>query len=309
MDYKRILAEQAAFNHFGCLGLDIDSSKIPECKRGKPGYKDTLTSAYDFLFDVITETSSVVQSYKPNLAFYEQFGAEGYAMLENIISDIRHKAHGVLVIGDAKRGDIDNTNVAYMKALEKFDAFTISPYLGGIANKPFFFDEKNVLRDKLVFVLCQTSNQGAEEFQGLFTLPLGINPWDQPEGMTSYKWLHEIQRASLPLYLRVAKNTMEWSPNVGLVTGAPFPENLKKVREIIGDDRYLLIPGIGSQNGDLEKCLAAGMTKKGRVIINTSRAALYASSGDDFAQACKNVLIDLNERISTFREKAFGALI
>lgn len=306
MKYKPILANQAASNHHAGLGMDVDPSKIPKCKMGIPGKKEIITSCYDFMFDIIQRTYDVVQFYKPNLAFYERFGSEGYAMLENVVADIRHIAPNVLLIGDAKRGDIDNTNNAYMEALELFDAFTISPYLGGEANKPFFFDENEQLRDKLVLVLCQTSNKGANEFQGLYTLPKDMNPWNKPEGMTSLDWLHEIQRFSLPLYLRVAKSAIEWSPNVGLVTGAPFPENLKKVREMIGEDRFLLIPGIGAQEGDLEKCLAAGMTKKGRVLINTSRMALYKSHNEDFAEACRQVFIDLNERICKFRENTFG---
>ena len=308
--YKQILTAQFAKGHFGCLGLDVDPTKIPACKKGKGGNKLTINSCYDFLVDIIDASAGEVAAYKPNLAFYEQFGLEGWAMLETIVANIRHISKDILIIGDGKRGDIDNTNAAYMKALEMFDAFTIAPYLGGQANKPFFFDEAGVLRDKLVFVLCQTSNKGAGEFQDLYTID--FNPAEKPDEMAISEWYNKIKEVNdniLPLYQRVAKNAINWSPNVGLVTGATYPENMASVRKIIGDDRILLIPGYGTQAGSLEASLDAGMTKEGNVLINTSRGALYKSSGEDFAEACNNEIIKLNNQIKNFRMQKFGSLV
>lgn len=296
---------------WSCLGLDIDPSKVPECKKGSSPGKLPINAAYDFLHEIIVETADVLAAYKPNLAFYEQYGSEGLAMLENVVIDIRNISKDVLIIGDGKRGDIDNTNAAYMKVLEMFDSFTIAPYLGGEANKPFFFDEAGALRDKLVFVLCQTSNKGAGEFQDLYTM--NFNPAEKPDDMTVSEWYNKIKEAGgniLPLYQRVAKQAVDWSPNVGLVTGATYPENMKVVRQIIGDDRILLIPGVGSQAGSLEASLDAGMTRKsGNVIINVARSALYKSSGEDFAKACRSEIIKLNNQIFEFRQQKFGPVM
>ena len=309
MSYRNILADQSALGHHVSLGLDVDPFKIPDCKRGTKGLKKLIDSCYDFLVDIVIATGENVQSYKPNLAFFEQFGHEGMEMLESIVLLIKQNFPNVLLIGDAKRGDIDNTNAAYMKALEMFHAFTIAPYLGGQANKPFFFDEDGALRDKLVFVLCQTSNKGAGEFQDLWTMD--FNPAKIPTGIPAMAWMDKIKTSNLnneilPLYQKVAKNAIGWSPNVGLVTGAPYPENIRTIRKIIGDDRFLLIPGVGTQEGNLEACLDAAMTKEGGVIINVSRSALYKSSGEDFSEACKGEIIKLNKQINDFRERKFN---
>lgn len=309
MDYNIILSNQAALGHFVSLGLDVDVSRAPDCQKGVKGKKADVNIAYDFLLEIISSTADVVQSYKPNFAFFEQFGEEGFGMLEDITDLIKKRFPHVLLIGDAKRGDIGKTNEFYMKALEKFDAFTIAPYLGGEANKPYFFNEQGKLRDKLAFVLCQTSNKGAEEFQNLWTM--SFNPADKPDHVNSIDWFDYIAKAHknheiLPLYQRVAKNAITWSPHVGLVTGATYPENMREVRRIIGEDRYLLIPGIGTQGGELHASLDAGMTRTGRVIINVSSSALYASSGPDFGEACREEIIKLNKQINDFRELKFN---
>lgn len=308
MNYREIIKARASRGLYSCLGLDIDPTKIPKCKLGSSG-KLPINAAYDFLQEIISATADVLAAYKPNLAFYEQYGPEGMAMLQNIVTDIRNISKDILIIGDAKRGDIDNTNEAYRKALEMFDAITISPYLGGEANKPFFFDQEGVLRDMLVFVLCQTSNKGADEFQGLYTLD--FNPAIIPDGVSMMRWFDKIKNAHLnkeilPMYQKVAKNAINWSSNVGFVTGATYPENMKAVRQIIGDDRFLLIPGYGKQAGGLEEALDAGMTREGGILVNTSRDALYASSGEDFASACRSKIIQLNKGINAFWEKKYG---
>ncbi len=311
MNYNKILSNLAALGRYSCLGLDVDYDKLPKSVKGD-GLKEKITACYDFLLNIIVATGGNVQSYKPNLAFFERFGGEGISMLEEIVRYIRKKFPDVFLIGDGKRGDIGNTNMAYMEMLEIFDAFTIAPYLGGEANKPFFFkmvDEKEVLRDKLVFVLCQTSNEKADEIQGLWTLP--FNPAAIPDGVGKMDWWDKIVTANLngeilPLYQNVAKKAITWSPNVGLVTGATYPENMAAVRRIIGDDRYLLIPGHGTQEGDLEASLDAGMTRRGRIVLNVSRAALYGSKNEDYAEVCNNYIVDLNGKIMAFRRKKYG---
>jgi orotidine-5'-phosphate decarboxylase len=297
MSYTNILAQQTAENHFVCLGLDPVVSKIPGCLKSS-GRTDPEV-VWNFLYEIINETGDIVTAFKPNFAFFEALGSEGYAVLEDLAVHVAQYYPNVLFIGDAKRGDIGNTNTAYMKSFENFNSFTIAPYLGGEANAPFFAD-----KNKLVFVLCQTSNPGAAEFQGTYTLP--FDPHDRPAGVTMMDWLLKINKEVKPMYQYVAQQAIGWAENVGLVTGATYPQNIKKVREIIGDDRWLLVPGIGAQGGDLKATVcAAGNTHGQNFIINTSSAALYASSDEDFAKACRKVLMKLNKDIDEIRSENF----
>ncbi len=297
-DYNAILAAQAKLGHFICLGLDPDLSKIPTHLNKEGG--GAIEIIEDFLAQVIDATHDVVQAYKPNFAFFEQYGGEGFETMGRLMRRARNKNSNVLLIGDGKRGDIGNTNIAYMRSLMEFDAFTISPFLGGKTNAPFFADPT-----KLAFVLACTSNEDAGEFQDLYTMD--FNPAEKPEGVSLEDWFKKIQEADMrdeiiQLYEQVAKNGVGWSENVGFVAGATMPTKIKNVRRLIGEDRQLLIPGVGAQGGDLLASFEAGMNSQGTgVTANTSRAALYASSGKDFATACRNEIIRLNTEIAGFR--------
>ncbi len=243
-----------------CIGLDPNPDLIPKI--------DVL----EFNKAIIDATHDLVCAYKPNLAFYEALGIEGLSILHKTIE---HIPSDIPIIGDAKRGDIGNTAKAYAKALFSafgFDAATVNPYLGFDSIEPFIN-----YQDKGIFILCRTSNKGALDFQNLCT-----------EG--------------LPLYEVVAQKAKEWNThgNIGLVVGATYPEELKKVRSIC-PEMYLLIPGIGAQGGDLASAVKYGVDARGKkAIINVSRQILYASRGKDFAEAARNVAGKIRNQINSY---------
>lgn len=247
-----------------CIGLDPDPELMPEA--------DVL----QFNKAIIEATSDLVCAYKPNLAFYEALGTEGFAILEKTIG---HVPHDIPVIGDAKRGDIGNTASAYARALFSvlaFDAATVNPYLGFDSIEPFIS-----YHDKGVFILCRTSNKGAADFQDLCT-------------------------DGLPLYETVAKKAQQWNiyGNIGLVVGATYPEELKRVRTIC-PEMPLLIPGIGTQGGDLPSAVSYGVDAQGeKAIINVSRQILYASREKDFAQTARSVAERIRNQINDPGNKA-----
>jgi len=247
-----------------CIGLDPDPELMPGV--------DVL----QFNKTIIETTCDLVCAYKPNLAFYEALGTEGLAILEKTIKYI---PGDIPVIGDAKRGDIGNTARAYAQALFSvlgFDAATVNPYLGFDSLEPFIN-----YRDKGVFILCRTSNKGAADFQNLCT-------------------------NGLPLYEVVAQKAKDWNihGNIGLVVGATYPEELKRVRSIC-PEMCLLIPGIGAQGGDLASAVGYGVDARGeKAIINVSRQILYASKERDFAQAARNMAEKIRKQINDYRNKA-----
>src|SRR3989344_6587114 len=208
----------------------------------------------DFKFNqsIIDATIDLVCAYKPNSAFYESTGASGLESLQKTIKYINQKDPGIPVILDAKRGDIGNTNKEYVKAIFDnlgADAVTVNPYLGKESLQPFL-DRA----DKGIFILVKTSNEGAGEFQDL-----------EVEGQ--------------PLYQVVSKHVKNWGSNVAVVVGATFPEELKKVREIIGDEIVILIPGVGAQGGDLENSVKAAINTQGAgFIISSSRGIIFADN-------------------------------
>jgi orotidine-5'-phosphate decarboxylase len=247
-----------------CIGLDPDPELMPGV--------DVL----QFNKAIIESTSDLVCAYKPNLAFYEALGTEGLAILEKTV---KHIPADIPVIADAKRGDIGNTARAYARALFSvlgFDAATVNPYLGYDSLEPFID-----YRDKGVFILCRTSNKGATDFQDLRT-------------------------DGLPLYEAVAQKAQEWNihSNIGLVVGATYPEELRKVRSIC-PEMPLLIPGIGAQGGDMASAVGYGVDARGeKAIINVSRQILYASKEKDFAEAARNIAEQIRTQINDYRPKA-----
>ncbi len=200
---------------------------------------------------IIDETHDLVCSYKPNSAFFEAEGASGLASLKQTMSYIHQKDPSIPVILDAKRADLANTNEAYAKACFDeldADAVTVHPYLGKESLQPFL-DRKN----RGIFVLVKTSNPGAGEFQ-------------------------DLQIAGKPLYQVVAEHINNWGPNVGAVVGATYPQELKKVREIVGD-MPILIPGVGAQGGDIKAIVSAGQDSQGQgMIISSSRGIIFADN-------------------------------
>jgi orotidine-5'-phosphate decarboxylase len=246
-----------------CVGLDPDPALMPDGM-----------GVFEFNKAIIDATADLVCAYKPNIAFYEALGGEGIVALKQTRDYI---PEGLPVIGDAKRGDIGNTARAYARSLFdyfRFDATTVSPYLGFDSLVPFL-----EYRERGVFVLCRTSNAGAVDFQ---SLPC------------------EVNGRRLPLFEAVAGKVNEWNTrgNLGLVVGATYPEELKLLRQRY-PDMPLLIPGIGAQGGELARVVRYGVDEmRQRTIINSSRQIIYASRGKDFAQAARRAAQDLRDRIN-----------
>jgi orotidine-5'-phosphate decarboxylase len=264
MRFNKLLAERAAEKHsLVCVGLDVDPEKIPAPLKDKPD------SVYRFLKAIIEATSSLVLAYKPNLAFYESLGVEGWDTLRRVLRLI---PEGILKIGDGKRGDIGSTAEKYASALFDlgFDAVTVNPYLGWDTVAPFVKDEA-----KGCFLLCLTSNPSSKDFQYL-------------------------RAGGKRLYEHVAEKAVAWNTNgnIGLVVGATHPSELRGIRTMAPDLPFL-IPGIGAQGGDLEASVTEGTDASGGLaVINSSRAILYASAGQDFMDAAAAETLKLKEAIN-----------
>ena len=249
-----------------CVGLDPDPSRFPEVVGG---------SVLDFCTAIVDATADVVCAFKPQIAYFAALGAE--RELEQLCTGIRDRHPGVLLVLDAKRGDIGSTAEQY--AHEAFDRYgahvvTVNPYLGTDSVEPFLAHP-----DGGVFVLCRTSNPGSGDFQ---SLPIGGPHGDEP------------------LYVHVARRVAtEWNEigDCGLVVGATYPGELRTVREIVGD-LPLLVPGVGAQGGDVAATVEAGADRAGfGMVISSSRAVLYASGGADFAEAARAEAIATRDAI------------
>ena len=218
-------------------------------------------SSFEANKKVVDQTFDLVCAYKPNSAFYEADGLMGRKSLEQTIEYIKENHSDIPIILDAKRGDIGNTNEGYVKDIFDnlgADALTVHPYLGKESLQPFLNR-----RDKGIFVLVRTSNSGAGEFQNL-------------------KVYHERSRRmdGKPLYQVIAQHVKDWNTNdnVGVVVGATYPEELKLVREIVGD-LPILIPGVGAQGGDVKATVENGLNSKDEgVIISSSRGIIFADN-------------------------------
>lgn len=233
-------------NSLLCVGLDADVEKLPD------QFKEANFPQFTFTKWIIDETADVVCAFKPNTAFYEARGIRGIEELKLTCDYIRTTYPDIIIILDAKRGDIGNTNNGYVEFAFNYlqaDAITLHPYLGAEALKPFF---ERV--DKGSIILCRTSNEGAKELQDVIV-----------DGK--------------PLYQHIASKVItEWNQNNNcmLVVGATYPEDMKQIRAL-SDEMTFLVPGIGAQGGDLEKVMRAGLNseKKG-VIINAGRSIIFA---------------------------------
>jgi orotidine-5'-phosphate decarboxylase len=256
-------------NSLVCVGLDPELSKFPEHLKKNP---DAL---FEFHKAIIDATADLVCCYKPQIAHFSALSAED--SLQRTIAYIHENFSGIPVILDAKRGDIGSTAERYaVEAFDRYqaDAVTLNPYLGRDSIQPFL-DRT----DKGVILLCRTSNKGAQDFQDLIC-----------DGK--------------PLYQHVAKTVAEqWNTNHNcmLVVGATWPEQLAQVRAIVGD-MPLLVPGVGAQGGDVAAMVTNGKTASGDgLVISSSRAILYASSEEDFADVARKITIMLRDDINRYR--------
>ena len=259
-NFKELLEAQWDKSNFLCVGLDSEYDKIPDCFKNGKGLSFAISSFSNL---IVANTLELVCAYKINLAFYLSHGPAGLHALSRIVKFIKEEAPEIPIILDAKFGDVENTSEAYAKAAFDeigVDAVTVNPYLGGSALEPFLRR-----RNKGVFVLCRTSNPGAVEFQQQQLL------WQ--EGSELFEFV-----------ARQIKDEWNENKNCGLVVGATNPIDLREVRDIVGDDIPLLLPGVGKQGADLEKAVKAGRNKKNKgIIVNASRSIIFASNSKDFA--------------------------
>jgi orotidine-5'-phosphate decarboxylase len=255
-----------------CVGLDPDPARMP------------VSDVAAFNRAIIEATAEFVCAYKPNLAFYEALGERGLAALRDTLAAI---PPDIPVIADGKRNDIGNTARAYARALFDelgVDAATVNPYLGGDAVEPFLERE-----EKAAFILCRTSNPGARDLQDLLVTAPGGGE-------------------ARPLFEMVAEMARRWNSrgNVGLVVGATYPEELKRVRRLCPEMTFL-VPGVGAQGGDVAAVIGNGLDRAGRgLIINVSRQVLYASREKDFAVAAAGAARQLRDEIARERERALA---
>ncbi len=266
-----LLAAHFAEGRHLVVGLDPDPGRIPESVA--PGAA-AAERVVEFNRRIVETTAGLAAAYKPNSAFYEALGEDGFHALEETVATIRERDPGAAVILDAKRADIGSTNAGYVAAVFDrlgADAVTVHPYLGGEALAPFL--ERG---EKLVFVLARTSNPGAGELQDLLA-------------------------DGLPLYRHVARAVArDWSSagNCGLVVGATYPEELRAIRADIPVTMPILIPGAGAQGGDVGAAVAANREAgSDAFLIAASRSIVYASGGEDFADAARAAAESLDAEI------------
>lgn len=254
MDRKQIVEEIRKKKSFLCVGLDTDIKKIPQ----------HLLSEEDPIFSfnkaVIDATAPYCVAYKPNLAFYESLGVKGQEALEKTVRYLRENYPEQFIIADAKRGDIGNTSTLYARSFFEYldvDAVTVAPYMGEDSVKPFLG-----YPGKWVILLALTSNKGSADFQ-LIKDENG-NRLFQNVILTSRKWA----------------GTDEMMYVVGATQGRMF-EDIRA----IAPDNFLLVPGVGAQGGSLEEVCKYGMTDDCGLLVNSSRGIIYASNGENFAEA------------------------
>lgn len=268
---EKLLQAQRAANSLLCVGLDPDLARIPQhlLRSSNP--------VLEFNRQLVEATKDLVCAYKLNLAFYEALGEVGWRTIKETLAAIPQH---VITIADGKRGDIDNTAAVYARSLYDefgFDASTVNPYMGFDSVEPFLRRE-----DRGAFILALTSNPGAMDFEYL-------------------------RVKGKPLYEHVVTKVKRWNVknNCGLVVGATRPKELQRIRSL-APDMPMLIPGVGTQGGDLAAAVRYGCDSDGMLaIINSSRAIIYKSKDEDFAEAARSVALKLCHEINIARRKFF----
>lgn len=254
MNAQQLFEQIKKKRSFLCVGLDTEVKKLPTNMR-KSSYM-----IFEFNKKIIDATAPYAVAYKPNLAFYEAEGVQGLRQLTETVEYIRSNHPDIFIIADAKRGDIGNTSQLYAEAFFNtmdFDAITLSPYMGKDTVEPFFS-----YADKWVVLLALTSNSSAADFQ-----------------------LIENKENGLKLYEQVLETSKAWgtTDNTMYVVGATKAEMLTTVRKHV-PNHFLLIPGVGAQGGSLADVAKYGMNKQCGLLVNSSRAIIYADSSDSFAE-------------------------
>ena len=271
MNTAALKAEILKKKSFLCVGLDIDLEKVPAQFQNSP------TALVDFSKAIIDATASYAVAYKPNIAFFETYGVEGMAALKEVIDYLNQNHPEVFTIADAKRGDIGNTSTRYAKAYFEtlgFDSITVAPYMGKDSVEPFL-----AFKDKHTILLALTSNPGSADFQ-------------------------RISSDGTALFEKVLATSKTWegSEQLMYVVGATQADALQKIRGIIPDS-FLLVPGVGAQGGSLEEVARYGLNENVGLLVNSSRGIIYASQGDDFAEAAATAAKNLQEQMLLLLEQ------
>lgn len=269
MNRKALFEQIKQKKSFLCVGLDTDPAKIPAhlLKEADP--------IYEFNKQIIDATQEYTVAYKPNIAFYEALGTKGWESLQKTLEYI---PKSIFTIADAKRGDIGNTSSLYAKAFFEtmdFDSITVAPYMGIDSVKPFL-----EFKDKWVILLALTSNEGSMDFQ--------------------------LTRSAegKPLFQEVLEKSSKWGTpeNMMYVVGATRGEKIAEVRKIV-PEHFFLVPGVGAQGGSLKDVAKYGMNSECGLLVNSSRGIIYASNGEDFAEAAGKEAKKLQEEMAVLLDK------
>lgn len=250
---------------FLCIGLDVDLTKIPK------HLLELEDPIFEFNKAIIDATHDLAVSYKPNIAFYEAYGIKGWQSLQKTINYINSTHPEIFTIADAKRGDIGNTSSMYAKAFFEdlnFDSVTVAPYMGKDSVEPFL-----AFKNKHTIMLALTSNEGAFDFQTL-----------KVDGKELYKQVLETSK------------TWKNSENLMYVVGATKAEYFTEIRKIVPDS-FLLVPGVGAQGGSLQEVCKYGMNANVGLLINSSRAIIYASNGTNFAGKAREEALKMQQEM------------
>ncbi|HBY68616.1 MAG TPA: orotidine-5'-phosphate decarboxylase [Flavobacteriaceae bacterium] len=265
MTTSDLISEIRKKKSFLCIGLDVDLNKIPK------HLLEEEDPIFSFNKAIIDETHHLAVAYKPNTAFYEAYGINGWKSLQKTIEYLNENYPEIFTIADAKRGDIGNTSSMYAHAFFNdlgFDSVTVAPYMGKDSVEPFLaFDDKHTI------LLALTSNEGAFDFQ--------TKKIDSEE-----------------VYKTVLKTSKNWTnaENLMYVVGATKAEHFSEIRKICPDS-FLLVPGVGAQGGSLAEVCKYGMNKNVGLLVNSSRGILYASNKANFAKAAQNEAVKLQQEM------------
>ena len=272
MNYNKLVEEIKKKQSFLCVGLDSDIEKIPA------HLLDTEDPVFEFNKQIVDATNEYTVAYKPNIAFYESRGVEGWKSLEKTVAYIKEKYPNVFLIADAKRGDIGNTSKMYAKAFLEtlnFDSITVAPYMGEDSVTPFLSYE-----NKWVILLALTSNKGAFDYQ--FT--------EDKEGNKLFEQVIEVSK--------------KWGDekNMMYVVGATKADMLADIRKIIPNS-FLLVPGVGAQGGSLQEVVKYGINTNCGLLVNSSRGIIFADKTDKFAVVAKEEARKLQEEMGRLLEE------
>ena len=266
MNKEQLVKQIKEKRSFLCVGLDSDIKKMPAC------IKDNEDAIFDFNKAIIDATAPYTVAYKPNLAFYEAFGVKGWISFEKTVKYIKENYPEIFIIADAKRGDIGNTSALYARSFfeeMKVDSITVAPYMGEDSVKPFLAYDGT-----WVILLALTSNPGAHDF-----------PLTKDEDGTM-------------LFEKVLATSQKWGSdqNMMYVVGATQGKSFENVRRIV-PNHFLLVPGVGAQGGSLEEVCKYGMNKDCGLLVNASRAIIFADGSENFAAVAAEKARDYQQQM------------